>query len=452
MSGLRASLRVPEFRALLVSYVINRAGDVVGALALAVIVFGATGSALATAMLFMATQFVPGLVGPPIVARIDQAAPGRILPGLYVVEGGLFVLLAALVHHAAIAPIVAIAFIDATLAFCARTITRSAVASTLIPHDLMPEGKAAFNLALATAMIAGPVVAGLAIAILGGPVALLVDGGSFLLAATLIARAPALRAGEPARPTGLAVRGRLRQGLRYIGDHPTLRALIVGEGLAFVFFYLVVPVTVVYATRSLHAGAGGYAAILAAWGIGMALGSAAQVRLARRVGTALILLSTLAVATGYLGTAVAATLPIACAASVVGGLGNGLQWASVETTVHQLVEEAFRTRVAAVLEALAAMAPGAGILLGGLLTSLFSPRAAYLAAGLGLVVLVSAAAVRALIRSVPAVGVSAAAGSNAQLSVSAVGVPAAAGSRAQLSVGEVDGPAAESTGAGGAVK
>jgi MFS family permease len=117
------------------------------------------------------------------------------------------------------------------------------------------------------------------------------------------------------------------------------------------------------------------------------------------VGTELILLSTLAVATGYLGTAVAATLLIACAASVVGGVGNGLQWASVETAVHQLVEEAFRTRVSAVLEALAALAPGAGILLGGLLTALFSPRAAYLAAGLGLVALVGAAAIRALVSS-----------------------------------------------------
>ena len=404
MSGLRASLRVPEFRALLVSYVINRAGDVVGAIALAVIVFGATRSALATALLFLATQFVPGLVGPAIVARIDRVAPGRILPRLYVVEGGLFIALGGLVHHAAIAPILAIALIDAALAFCARTITRSAVASTLIPHDLMPEGKAAFNLALATAMIAGPALAGLTIAILGGATALLVDGGSFLLAATLIARAPGLRAtppAPPARSAGLAARGRLREGLRYIGGHPMLRALIVGEGLAFVFFYLVVPVTVVYSTRSLHAGADGYAAILAAWGIGMALGSLLQVRLARRVGTALILLSTLAVATGYLGTAAAATLLIACAASVVGGIGNGLQWASVETTVHQLVEEAFRTRVAAVLEALAALAPGAGILLGGLLTALFSPRAAYLAAGLGLVALVGAAGLRALVSSAP---------------------------------------------------
>ena len=49
-------------------------------------------------------------------------------------------------------------------------------------------------------------------------------------------------------------------------------------------------------------------------------------------------------------------------------------------------------RVAAVLEALAALAPGVGIVLGGALTALFSPRAAYLVAGLGLIALVCAGA------------------------------------------------------------
>jgi predicted MFS family arabinose efflux permease len=369
--------------------VINRAGDVIGALALAVVVLAATGSALATAILFLATQFLPGLAGPAIVARIDRIAPGRILPALYLTECCLFVVLAALVNHAAPVVIVVVAFADAALAFAARTITRSAAASTLLPHDLMPEGKAAFNIALAVAMIGGPILGGVAVALLGPAVALVIDGFSFLVAAALIASAPGLRAGASPTTGPGQPRGGLREGLRYIGGHPGLRALIIGEGMAFVFFYLVVPVTVVYATESLHAGTGAYASLLATWGVGIAIGSVVQVRLARRVGPRLILLSTGAVAVGYLGTAVAPTLLIACGASVIGGVGNGTQWASVETTLHRLVEESFRTRVTAVLEALAAIAPGAGIALGGVLTALFSPRAAYLAAGLGLIVLVA---------------------------------------------------------------
>jgi Transmembrane secretion effector len=394
VSGLRASLRVTEFRALLVSYTINRAGDVVGTLALAVVVLALTGSALATATLFLATQFVPGLTGPLLIARIERASAGRILPPIYAAEGTLFLVLAWLVGRAGAAPIIALALLDASLAFAARTITRSAAASTLAPHGLIPEGKAAFNVALAAAMIAGPALAGLAVSLFGARTALLIDAGSFLVAGVAVARVRGARAGSPdAQPAPATARpaGGLREGLRYIASEPALRALIGGEGLAFVFFYLVVPVTVVYATRSLHAGAGGYAAILASWGVGIALGSAIQVRLARRVGSSMVLLSTGAVAAGYLGTGAAPTLAIACAASVVGGVGNGTQWASVETLLHELVDEAFRTRTTAVLEALASLAPGAGIVIGGALTQLLSARAAYLVAGGGLLALVLAA-------------------------------------------------------------
>jgi hypothetical protein len=393
VAGLRKTWRIAEFRALLISYVINRAGDVVGALALAVVVLGATRSAIATAALFLATQFIPGLVGPLLVARIGTIAPGRILPACYLVEAGLFVVLAAIARHTTVALIIALALADGTLAFAARSVTRARTASTLIPHDLMPEGKAAFNLALAVATVAGPVLGGAVLALLGASTALAADGASFLVAALLIACAPGLRArpassdsADPARRRGL------RATLGYVAGHRTLCALVFGEGIAFVFFYLVVPVTVVYAARSLHAGPAGYAAILASWGAGAVLGSTVHFRLARRAPHAGILISTAAVAVAYLGTGLAPTLLVACCFSVLGGVGNGTQWASVETAVHQLVDEHFRLRVAAMLESMAALAPGVGIVLGGGLTALFSPRAAYVAAGAGLLVLIAVAA------------------------------------------------------------
>jgi MFS family permease len=390
--GLRDTLRIPEFRALLISYVINRAGDVFGALALAVVVLGTTRSAIAIAALFLATQFLPGLVGPFLVARFGAAAPGRVLPLCYLVEACLFLVLAALSRHMGATVIVALAFIDGTLAFAARSVTRATTASTLIPHDLMPEGKAAFNLALGVATVAGPVFGGVALALLGPGPALAADGVSFLVAAILIARTPGLRVRRESEPIGASRSRQVAASVRYIAGHATLRLLIFGEGIAFVFFYLVVPVTVVYATRSLGAGPAGYAAILASWGAGAVIGSTVHIRLARRIGHATILVSTAAVAVAYVGTALAPTLIVACAASVIGGVGNGTQWASVETAIHQFVEEHFRLRVAAILESMAAMAPGVGIVLGGALTALFSPRAAYLAAGLGLVALITVVA------------------------------------------------------------
>jgi hypothetical protein len=392
VSGMRATLRIAEFRALLISYVINRAGDVFGALALAVVVLGTTKSAIAVAALFLATQFVPGLVGPFLVARVGALPSGRVLPLCYLVEACLFLALAAVARHVGVTVILVLALVDGTLAFTGRSVTRATTASTLMPHDLMPEGKAAFNLALAVATVAGPVLAGAVLALLGPSTALAADGVSFLIAATLIACTPGLRARNDSGGVGASSHRQVRASLRYIAGDATLRVLIFGEGLAFIFFYLVVPVTVVYAVRSLQAGPVGYAAILASWGAGAVIGSTVHIRLARRVGHAAILISTAAVALAYLGTALAPTLLFACAASVVGGIGNGTQWASVETAVHQFVDERFRLPVAAVLESMAALAPGAGILLGGALTALFSPRAAYLAAGLGLVALIAVAA------------------------------------------------------------
>lgn len=394
MAGIRDSLRIAEFRALLISYVINRAGDVFGALALAIVVLGTTRSAIATAALFLATQFLPGLVGPFFVARVGAIPAGRVLPACYLVEACLFLALAVIARHAGVALIIALAFLDGTLAFGARSVTRASTASTLIGSDLIPEGKAAFNLALAGATVAGPVLGGVALALFGPAIALAADGCSFLIAALLIVCTPALRVRREQDSVLGEERGRhVRAGLGYVARHPTLRVLVFGEGIAFIFFYLVVPVTVVYAARSLHAGSAGYAAILASWGAGAVLGSTLHVRLARRAPHATILLSTAAVAAAYLGTALAPVLVVACAASVLGGIGNGTQWASVETAVHQLVEERFRLRVSALLESMAALAPGAGIILGGALTALFSPRAAYLAAGLGLLALLAVAAV-----------------------------------------------------------
>ena len=401
MAGMRDTLRIAEFRALLISYVINRAGDVFGALALAVVVLTTTRSAIAIAALFLATQFLPGLVGPFVVARIGAIPPGRILPLCYVVEACLFLVLAAISRHVGVTLIVALAFVDGTLAFAARSVTRATTASTLVPHDLLPEGKAAFNLALGAATVAGPVLGGVVLALLGPATALVADGLSFLVAAILIACTPGLRARHDSNAIGTTRSRQVRASVGYIAGHSTLRVLIFGEGIAFIFFYLVVPVTVVYATRSLHAGPAGYAAILASWGAGAVIGSTMHIRLARRIGHATILLSTAAVAVAYLGTALAPTLFVACAASVIGGIGNGTQWASVETAVHHFVEEHFRLRVAAMLESMAAVAPGVGIILGGALTALFSPRAAYLAAGLGLVALIAVAALSRVLASEP---------------------------------------------------
>ena len=212
MAGMRKTLRIAEFRALLISYVINRAGDVFGALALAVVVLGTTKSAIAVAALFLATQFVPGLVGPFLVARIGALPSGRVLPLCYLVEACLFLVLAAVARHVGVALILVLALVDGTLAFAGRSVTRATTASTLMPHDLMPEGKAAFNLALAVATVAGPVLGGAVIALarsfhgVGGRRGVVPGGGDSDRLHARVACADRLRSGPHATVTVRCVR------------------------------------------------------------------------------------------------------------------------------------------------------------------------------------------------------------------------------------------------------
>jgi len=92
---------------------------------------------------------------------------------------------------------------------------------------------------------------------------------------------------------------------------------------------------------------------------------------------------TLAVGVAYLGFAVAPSLLVACAAALVGGCGNGVQWAPLVSAVQRLTPASLHGRVMGALESIGALAPALGLSLGGALVVLSSPRVAFLVVGLG---------------------------------------------------------------------
>src|SRR5689334_22768277 len=89
-------LRRPQFRRLVATYGVNELGDWMGIVALSVLVFDRTGSALATAALFLGTRFLPALIAPVLVARVEQPPPQFALPVLYCGEAAAFGALALL--------------------------------------------------------------------------------------------------------------------------------------------------------------------------------------------------------------------------------------------------------------------------------------------------------------------------------------------------------------------
>jgi MFS family permease len=152
-----------------------------------------------------------------------------------------------------------------------------------------------------------------------------------------------------------------------------------------VFFEFAGPIEVVYAKITLAAGNSGYGVLLAAWGVGVVGGSIVFARSARRSVVAMLSLGTLGVGVAYLGFAAAPSLLLACLAAVCGGVGNGIQWASLISAVQRLTPQHLHGRLMGAVESLGSLCPAVGLSAGGALVALSSPRTAFMIAGAGAV-------------------------------------------------------------------
>lgn len=384
-------LAIRPFGRLLASYTVNELGDSVGIVALAILVYDRTGDVAATAALFLAGKFLPAFLAPFLTAKLDQVAVRRSLPWLYGIEAAVFVALAAIADGAfLLGAVLALAVVDGAVAVTARGLTRGAIASILGPAQLLREGNALVNIGFAVAAVGGSALAGILVSEVGLGAALLADAASFLVIATVLAFTRDLPAPQGGSQGWLE---RLRGGLAFARRDTRLRMLLGGQSVALILFTLIIPIEVIYAKESLGTTSAGFGFLLASWGAGIVAGSLIYVGVRDRSAAGLILVSTAAIGLAYLGMSVAQTLLAACLLSVLGGIGNGVQWVSVMTALQEATPSAYQARVVGLLESSLAAMPGVGYLLGGVLTAVGSPRTAYAVAGLGTLVLVLVATV-----------------------------------------------------------
>jgi predicted MFS family arabinose efflux permease len=177
-------------------------------------------------------------------------------------------------------------------------------------------------------------------------------------------------------------RQRLSSGLGYARATPGVGSLIVADGLSVIPLCLVVPILVVYAKDSLGTGDAGYGILQGAWGAGIVLGSVLLLRVRGGSLRAVIGTGLLAVGISYVGIGISPAIVLACVASVVGGVGNGIESVTLITAVQSLVPDEFMGRVSTLMESVAAAAMGIGFALGGALTDVFDPRVTYVASGI----------------------------------------------------------------------
>ena len=399
MKEFRSALRAPGFARLAATYTLDEMADWLATIALSVLVYDATDSALATTALFLAAKFAPAFLVPPLTARFDGAPAPRVLGCAYAVEAVLLVILAVTAGAFWLPAVLVLALLVGTLAAFGRATTRAATVAVLEPAGLLREGNATLNVGFSVMNAAAPAAAGALVALTSPIPVLAIAAAAFAVQAAIILPARGIPLGEP-EPAPW--QSRLRDALAYVRREPVLRTLLGGQGLVLVLLTMAAPIEVVYAKESLDAGDAGFGLLLASWGVGMVVGSALFARERGRSSAALIVGSTAAVAAGYIGMGLAPGLALACAASMLGGAGNGVQWVAVLTALQEATEDRFQARVAGLLEAVLAGAPGVGFLLGGTITALLSPRVAFLTAGFGVLLILAAGA--AAVRRLPQSG------------------------------------------------
>ncbi|MEO6701436.1 MAG: MFS transporter, partial [Jatrophihabitantaceae bacterium] len=274
-------LRVREFRVLWMADAQSAIGDQIARVALSVLVFERTSSAVLTALTYALT-FLPALVGGALLSGLADRLPRRrVLIACDLIRAVMF---GAMALPQVPFWLVATLLVLAVLAESPFTAAESAlIPAILLDDDVYVVGTGLRTITNQVAQLAGFAGGGLAIALVGARAGLALDAATFVLSAGLImigvqARpaSASLEHDESLRQTGSA----LRAGLRLVFRDARLRTLL---GLAWLAGLYVVPegVAAPYA-KAIHQqssqGASAVGLLMAAMPAGTALGTYLFVR------------------------------------------------------------------------------------------------------------------------------------------------------------------------------
>jgi MFS family permease len=388
------------FRLLWSARAVSFLGDSLGLVALMLHVAGTTGQALAVAALLLAGDFAPALLGPLTGTVADRLDRRRVMVGCELVQGALVVAIALWLPSLPL--LLVLVGLRAVAGQVFQPASRAAVPALVGERDL-ERANAAVGVATNGGEALGPLVAAVALPVLGVRGVLLVDAASFLVSAALLGLLPALTGpsrGEGARPSFLADAA---GGLRYLRGQAVVRAVVLGY-VAVVACTGIDDVALVFlATGTFGAGEAAVGLLLAAVGIGLLAGYALLARAGGRgpidQGTspvdrgttpavprtppaAGLLLAGFAVSSaGNLLTGLAWAVAAAFAVQAVRGLGIAAMDVAATTLVQRTVPPDLQGRVFGSLYGGIGVAAALSYLLGGLLLDRTTPRVTFVAAG-----------------------------------------------------------------------
>ncbi len=370
-----ALLRIPAFRWLWLAECQSTAGDQLARIALSVLVYARTGSALATAGTYALT-FVPAIVGGALLSSVaDRYARRTVMVVADLLRAVLLAVMAipGLPLAALVALIVVVVLVGSPF-----TAAQGAVLPAVLPGEHYVMGQAMRNLSGQAAQLLGFAGGGVVVTAVGVHWALVIDAATFTLSGALLRlrlapHLPALPTDPALRLSGLAdTLGLLKHDVRLRGW--LLLAWVVG-------FYVVVEGVAVPLAHQLHGGATLAGVVMAASPAGTAVGVLIAGRfMSPRLRASLVVPLAIGSGVALTGFALHPGARAAVGLLFVSGL-CAAYLLHVTTAFTQSVPDSIRGRAIGIASSGLLVAQGISVLGGGILSDFLGPSRAVAVGG-----------------------------------------------------------------------
>ena len=383
LQGGRQVLRRRAFRRFWLGMMISRAGDAFTLVALSWVVLGIAGPAQLGVVLMCFG--LPRIVSGPVAGRLlDGTRPRLLLAADNAARGLLIAAVPVLLwqHRLAVADLYGIAAVSALLS-AVTEVAESSLVPRLVADDELDAANSLLSANWELAGIAGPAVAGLIVATVGAPLALLLDAGSFaVMTAVCLSLPPLHREAEPGQvqpgAAGPAQAGpaqawpaqaRDRPGLGILFRYP---AVLVLTACGFGMLFLDGVATVLYpqyCQTFLPVGPTGYGVLVSAAGAGALLGVLAGPGLSGRLPPSRRLAAVIGAGAALFGLlALAPGLAVAAVLLGLAAFAWGPYYVFERTLMQRLVPDQVRSRVAGARMTISSLGFPVGSAVGGTVT------------------------------------------------------------------------------------
>jgi MFS family permease len=366
-ASIWAPLKLTDFRKLWVGQLVSVIGDKLHQIAMGVMVYVITGSALQMGLMLAMTALPALLFGLAAGAYVDRWDKRKTMIASDLARA-LLVLGVPYAVHVSVYLAYILAFTVATIGLFFQPAKQAFIAELVDQDELLP-ANSLDQASTSAAELLGLGLAGVLVALLGYQRAFWLDSATFVFSAAMIALIRYRAEREPAVASDgtTKIRSEVLDGMRFIAGNPTLRGLLAVLTTAALGFGAALTISYLLALQRYDAGARGLAALDIGITVGLLAGSL-TVALPRRMNEGWKIVAAMVVF-GISLSALALARDIAHAVPLLAITGMANMWFFVPslTLVQRLTPDSLRGRVLAARGTVTAVVSVVGMLLGGFL-------------------------------------------------------------------------------------